>query len=452
MYLIMATITAFIRVSTKKNSEVNVRFRLRDGRKKQLFHKSEITIKSLDWDAKTQAIKAKIIYDANGRQEFNERVNERKALILKLYNAEPIKDKLTSEWLDDVIDRAINPLKYYVEVPKVEPIKVIEYLDQFVASAHLRKDPVTGRLLSPNTKKQYVTTTRHMKEFAKRSKKGDFMFEEINQRFYNKFVAYLQNEIPLLDELGQPVLNEDGTPKLEKISFTQNSVGKYIRALKVMLNEATKEKVNTTTDYNDFHVFSEEVDNIYLDESELAKIKELDLSASPSYDKVRDWFLLLSWTGSRFSDLEKISKSDIKDGFITFRQQKTNTKVTIPLHPVVLEILEKYDYQMPEVISNQKFNDYIKEVGRLAGINDNEVITKTIGGKLTSESLPKNELISSHTGRRSFCTNMYKRGLPTLMIMSISGHKTEKSFLKYIKVRQEEHAAMMKKEWERIYK
>ena len=93
-----------------------------------------------------------------------------------------------------------------------------------------------------------------------------------------------------------------------------------------------------------------------------------------------------------------------------------------------------------------------KEVGRLAGINDNEVITKTIGGKLTSESLPKNELISSHTGRRSFCTNMYKRGLPTLMIMSISGHKTEKSFLKYIKVRQEEHAAMMKKEWERIYK
>ena len=106
---------------------------------------------------------------------------------------------------------------------------------------------------------------------------------------------------------------------------------------------------------------------------------------------------------------------------------------------------------MPDIISNQKFNDYIKEVGKLAGINDNEVITKTIGGKLTSESLPKNELISSHTGRRSFCTNMYKRGLPTLMIMSISGHKTEKSFLKYIKVRQEEHAAMMKREWERMY-
>jgi integrase len=66
--------------------------------------------------------------------------------------------------------------------------------------------------------------------------------------------------------------------------------------------------------------------------------------------------------------------------------------------------------------------------------------------------MPKYDLITSHTGRRSFCTNMYKRGLPTLMIMSISGHKTEKSFLKYIKVRQEEHAAMMAAKWKEIYK
>ena len=88
--------------------------------------------------------------------------------------------------------------------------------------------------------------------------------------------------------------------------------------------------------------------------------------------------------------MEKVAKTDIKDGFITFRQQKTNTKVVIPLHPVVLEILEKYDYSPPR--------------------------------------------------------------LPTLMIMSISGHKTEKSFLKYIKVKQSEHAEMMKEAWKNIYK
>jgi integrase len=218
------------------------------------------------------------------------------------------------------------------------------------------------------------------------------------------------------------------------------------------LNEATRNGINTQTAYNEFHVFNEDVDNVYLDEKELLVLKNADLKKTPHLERVRDWFLLLAWTGCRFSDLEKISRTDIKDGFITFRQQKTNTKVTIPLHPVVLEILEKYNFEMPNSITNQKFNDYIKDAAKAAKIESEEVITKTIGGVLKSITMPKYDLITSHTGRRSFCTNMYKRGLPTLMIMSISGHKTEKSFLKYIKVRQEEHAEMMAAKWKEFYK
>jgi integrase len=189
-----------------------------------------------------------------------------------------------------------------------------------------------------------------------------------------------------------------------------------------------------------------------LDENELKQLKDTDLSKIPHLDRVRDWFLLLAWTGSRFSDLEKVTKADIKDGFITFRQQKTNNKVTIPLHPVVIEIFEKYNYDLPAAITNQRFNEYIKDAAKIAEINAIETTTKTVGGKLLTEKFEKWEQISSHTGRRSFCTNQYKRGLPTLMIMSISGHKTEKSFLKYIKVKQEEHAEMMKREWDKMYK
>jgi integrase len=113
--------------------------------------------------------------------------------------------------------------------------------------------------------------------------------------------------------------------------------------------------------------------------------------------------------------------------------------------------LEKYDYNLPSEISNQRFNEYIKEACRLAGITGIETMTRTVGGELVTDKFEKWEHVSSHTGRRSFCTNMYKRGLPTLMIMSISGHRTEKSFLKYIKVKQNEHAEMMKKEWENMY-
>ena len=117
----------------------------------------------------------------------------------------------------------------------------------------------------------------------------------------------------------------------------------------------------------------------------------------------------------------------------------------------MLEILEKYSFELPAEISNQKFNEYIKDVCRIAGINGTETITKTVGGNIVTEKFEKWKLVSSHTGRRSFCTNMYKRGLPTLMIMSISGHTTEQSFLKYIKVKQVEHAEMMKKAWDNIY-
>jgi integrase len=289
---------------------------------------------------------------------------------------------------------------------------------------------------------------KHLREIAKLERKNDYLFSMINYDFYNRFVDYLQKPITAKDNNGKVILNEDGTPKLFKQPFTQNSVGKHIKILKVMLNEAK----NNDSDTSKFYVYTEDVDNVYLNEGELKQLKDYDFCAIPYLERVRDWFLLLAWTGSRFSDLEKIDKSNIKNGMITYRQKKTNTSVTIPLHPIVNEILQKYNYQMPEVITNQRFNEYIKEVCKAAKIDSMESFTRTVGGKLVTETMPKYELVSSHTCRRSFCTNMYLRGLDTLMIRSISGHRTEKSFLKYIKVSQHQHAEMMAKKWSEIYK
>ena len=103
-------------------------------------------------------------------------------------------------------------------------------------------------------------------------------------------------------------------------------------------------------------------------------------------------------------------------------------------------------------IRKKDFEFSEKEVAEIAKINAIETTTRTVGGERITETFKKWQRISSHAGRRSFCTNMYKRGLSTYMIMSVSGHKTEKAFLKYIKVKQSEHAEMMKKEWEKLYK
>ena len=107
---------------------------------------------------------------------------------------------------------------------------------------------------------------------------------------------------------------------------------------------------------------------------------------------------------------------------------------------------------MPEPISDQRFNDYIKEAAKLSGLTKKEGVTRTEGGVTRTEYKEQWELITSHTGRRSFATNAYKRGIPTITIMAITGHKTEKAFLKYIKIKQEEHARIMAEQWEKIYK
>jgi len=333
------------------------------------------------------------------------------------------KEQFSKQWLEEVIDKFYFPDQYK---PKEEkPSTLFQYIDEFIKMAHRRKDKDTGRILSKNSLQQYQATYKHLQNFASKKRIDDFEFEDVNTRFYEGFVSYLQS-----------------------LGFTNNSIGKHIKVLKTFINEAPLSLKNKA-DLTKFKVFTEDVDSVFLDEQELHKLSTCSLSGRLA--KVRDWFLLLAWTGCRYSDSEKISKTDIKNGFITFRQQKTNEKVTIPIHPGVLEVLEKYNYQMPKPLSNQRFNEYIKEVAKTAGIDQMETITKTVGGVLTSTQVPKYCLIGSHTGRRSFCTNMYLRGIPTYTIMAISGHRTEKSFLKYLRVSKEEHAKLMKQAWENMY-
>ena len=111
----MASVTAFIRVSRKRIDRANVRFRLRDGRNIQLFHVSELEINPSDWDAARQEIKAKVLYDAEKRVMFNKAVADRKNMMLEIYNAAPSTETLTSDWLDQEIDKHLHPEKYIIE-------------------------------------------------------------------------------------------------------------------------------------------------------------------------------------------------------------------------------------------------------------------------------------------------------------------------------------------------
>ncbi|MBP6609646.1 MAG: site-specific integrase [Paludibacter sp.] len=437
----MANVSAFIK-PTKKDSKTKVRFYVTRGRtEKRLFYTSDIEVNPEHFDSKSGTIKSRIsFYTDTERAEFNSLVSEAKKTILRAYNNAENKQELTSELLAIEIDKIMHPEKHIeIEAINQVPEYLIAYIEDFIKKAPTRKKKRQNTFIREGTIKSYVSNLARLKAFTKFKKKSDFLLSEVDTKFVNDYVDFLT-------KTKRTVRTKKGEVVNEVKQYTNNTIGNAMKLLKTFLMDAPGHNVNLE---DDIVVYKEEVDSVYLNETELQILKDFDFSDVPHLDRVRDGFLCLAWTCSRISDIGKVN--NIRNGMIQYNQQKTNNKVVIPLHPVVSEILNKYDGGLP-TISDQKFNDYLKDVCRLAGLTELHTITRTVGGKEVTESSPKYELISSHTGRRSFCTNMYKRGLDSLMIRSISGHKTEKSFLTYIKIGAEEHAEMMAKKWSEIYK
>ncbi len=179
-----------------------------------------------------------------------------------------------------------------------------------------------------------------------------------------------------------------------------------------------------------------------LSKEDIHLIYELDLAKNQRLDKVRDLFIIACYTGLRFSDLIQVRKENIINNGtqIRVKTEKTGELVIIPIHRYIKDILAKYDGNLPTVISNQKMNQYLKEISLLAGLDSTVKIGITRGGRLEHDIFKKSELVSTHTARRSFATNAFLMDVPTISIMKITGHRTEKSFMKYIRISQEENA------------
>lgn len=261
---------------------------------------------------------------------------------------------------------------------------------------------------------------------------------------YNRFKTYTFNLLTEYFDKTQPTFDdinytfcESFIEWMEGRNLCANTRGSHVKFIKAAMNEAYKNKLHTNEDFRTFRKESEQVDAVYLTNEEVTKVAELPLCGS--HGIVRDLFIIGCHTGMRFSDYSRLSMSDISDGVIHFITQKCKTPVDIPAHPRVLEILKKHGGQAPK-ISGQKFNAYIKDVCKEAGIKDSVLVRKS--GKHVRHE--KWELVSSHTARRTGLTNMYKAGIPTYRCMMISGHKTEQVFLTYLRITQQENAEYLK--------
>jgi hypothetical protein len=276
---------------------------------------------------------------------------------------------------------------------------------------------------------------RHMYCFQE-YRKIPINFDSFDLKFYEDLVKYLTYEIPIARR------------KTLTKGLMINSIGKTIKQLKGFLKDRISKKIIPYIDLSGYKLMEEEVDGVYLSWNELSQVYHLDLSTKPFLEKYRDLFVLGCLTGFRFSDYSNIKFDELRDGMLHITQKKTLSTVIVPLREEARRILvDKYHMQIPQV-TNVKFNYYIKEVIRLTGMTEPVKITYKKGNRIVEEISPKYAWVSSHTARRSFCTNEYLAGTPTDLIMTISGHKTEKAFRRYIKADRMKKACMIKEIWD----
>ena len=413
----MPTLKFFTR-TTIKSANTNIRVRFCSGR---LFDLTANTLKQINedyWNNDKGAVRQ--------RAEFKESEKLQKVLenlrssIFEEYNNTPDKSRINKDWLNDVIDKHYNPDKYLQK-----NTNLFGFIQHFVKNSNTRINPNTGTPVSYKMRREYEVTFGYLREYANKFGEPDFV--DIDLEFYQQFVDFLR-----------------------KKKLATNTIGKKIQTLKIFLNAATEQGINQYQKYKSrsFVALTEESENIYLTKAELNKFYKHDFSENPKLEKVRDLFIVGAWTGLRYSDLQQITTEKINGNYIELKQKKTGKKVVIPIHFAVKEILAKYDNKLPKPISNQKYNEYLKEAAQKAKINNLFIKTTSTNGLSHEKKFKKHELISSHTARRSFCTNAYKDNIPTLAIMAISGHKTEKAFLKYIKADSKEHADKVLKIWQ----
>ena len=326
------------------------------------------------------------------------------------------------------VEDVVNADKEAEEKKAITPLK---FFRSYVENMHKKVDVHTGRYIADRTIVHHKTVLKRYEDFfAEKHLKDDFSVFDLH--FQDLFIDWAY------------------TSK----NYRYNTIPASFSLLKVWLNEAARQGLIKDETYKSYRSKSTEVDNIYLTEDEISRLYALDIptlkskgliDSKSSMEETRDLFVIGCWTGLRQSDLNHLEKAlfNVEAETITVVTEKTTEKVTIPMHRYIKELYTKYEGKFPKMCYKSRFNEHLKELGRLAEINDEVIIKENRGGKVTSIKYKKYQLIKCHTARRSFATNLYLKGAPTISIMKLTGHTTEANFMKYIKVTREENAQLM---------
>lgn len=322
-------------------------------------------------------------------------------------------DKIKGKETEEEEKKNITPLEYFHKVVAEMPKKVVRR---------------TSKIIEKKTVGHHEIVLKRFERFVNYKHWVASSFSMFDKHFES--------------EMEQWMLGVEG--------YSANTVAATFSVMKIWLKQAEEENLITDKSFHNWKSKGADVQHIYLNEAELKAIYELNfdeiikLHPNAKYEETRDIFIIAANIGLRYGDLSSLNRAnwDLENRTVQVHTHKTGATVKVPLSTVVIELYNKYKGHFPQPREKGKFNTQLQKIGELAGINQTIFIKKNIGGKIVIEEKKKFQLISSHTARRSFATNLYLKSKNARLVMNFTGHTTEENFRKYICVEKNEYVEM----------
>ena len=397
-------------------------------------------------------IRMRVIYGGN-RIEFSTgyRIDESKWDVDK----QRIKNGCTNKLKQSSSEINGDLLKYYTDIQNIFKkfeVKDISPTPEQLKTAFTKRNKTSN---SEETEKPVATFMNVFDEFLKECGTQNNWTDST----YEKFAAVKTHLTNFNSNLTFEVLDESGLTEYvnylrDKKDLRNSTIGKQIGFLKWFLRWAFKKGHHNN---NAFELFKPKLKNtqkkvIFLTWDELNKLRDYKIPATKQYlERVRDVFLFTCFTGLRYSDVYNLKTSDIKDNHIEITTVKTADSLIIELNNHSKFILEKYkevhfeNNKVLPVITNQKMNDYLKELAELAKINEPVGETYYKGNQRIDDVTPKHALLGTHAGRRTFICNALSLGIPPQVVMKWTGHSDYKAMKPYIDIADDIKASAMEK-------
>jgi integrase len=400
----------------------------------RVFLNTRIAIPPKFWDRHKQRIKDSLPTTYGDHQKLNDEIVRLYRLaedLIKLtksngieHPVEFVKEKFSPNLR---LDRLIqHDWKLRTQMEKPETSFFLLQMDDYIQAK--------SRKVKRGTLTVFQSMRLHFQAFEKHRGKP-IQFEALDFQFYEDLVDFLTHHYTLPRK------------KTKVVGLRVNTIGKTIHQFRIFIRDRVKRRIILAIDLSDYKVPNEETDAVYLNPDEIGKIYNLDLSERPDLVPARNLFVLGCLTGLRFSDFSTLRPEDLQQDMLHKKQEKSVHWVVIPLRKEAKAIFtEQFRDDIPS-ICNSEFNQKIKEIGKLAGIDQHIKFSYRKGNKMIDVKRPKHAWITSHTARRSFCTNEFLAGMPVYLIMKISGHKRDKDFYRYIRVDPQEAAQKVKELW-----